>query len=399
MTENGINMDKKEYERIQRVLGKKVQFIEGDLASAYGALLAGCRYFAGYPITPATETAEIMSQLMPKVGGCAIQMEDEIASIGAIIGASWAGVKSMTTTSGPGFSLMQENIGYACMTETPCVVVNVQRSGPSTGQPTEGAQGDMMQARWGTHGDHEIIALCPNSVQECMMLTLEAFNLSEYYRNPAIVLMDGEVGHMREQITIPDYKDITIIERKLPTVGKEDYVPFINDKSKIPEMAVFGTGYHTYVTGLTHHEDGLPATDDQSVHHALVKRLNDKIAGDREKLIKIENKYVKNAKIGIVSFGITSRAALHAAATLNRKGIKTNYLRLISIWPFPQSVIADLAKKVDIIFVPELNLGQIYHKVVEFANGKCKVVSLPKTGGEMHSPQEIVSEISNTVKK
>ncbi len=399
MTKNGIYMDQKEYERIQRVLGKKVQFIEGDLASAYGALLAGCRYFAGYPITPATETAEIMAKLMPKVGGCTIQMEDEIASIGAIIGASWVGIKSMTTTSGPGFSLMQENIGYACMTETPCVIVNVQRSGPSTGQPTEGAQGDMMQARWGTHGDHEIIALCPNSVQECMMLTFEAFNLSEYYRNPVIVLMDGEVGHMREQITIPDFKDVNIVDRKLPTVGKDEYIPFVNDETKIPEMAVFGTGYHTYVTGLTHQEDGLPATDDSAIHHALVKRLSDKIADDREKLTNVEQKYVEKAKVGIVSFGITSRAAMHAAATLNRKGIKTNYLRLISVWPFPQSVITDLAKKVDTIFVPELNLGQIYHEIVEFAYGKCKVVSLPKTGGEMHSPQEIVGEITKIVKK
>ena len=392
-------MDGKEYKRIQRVLGKKVQFIEGDLACAYGALLAGCRYFAGYPITPATETAEIMAELMPKVGGCTIQMEDEIASMGAIIGASWAGVKAMTTTSGPGFSLMQENIGFACMTETPCVVVNVQRSGPSTGQPTEGSQGDMLQARWGTHGDHEIIALCPNSVQECMELTLEAFNLSEYYRNPVILLTDGEVGHMREQITIPDLKNIEIIERKPPTVSKEDYVPFKGDKTKIPPMAVFGTGFHTYVTGLTHREDGLPATDDQPIHHALVKRLTEKISDDREKLTKIETKYVNKPKIGIVSFGITSRATLHASKTLNRKGIRTNYLRLITIWPFPQNVITDLAKQVDTIFVPELNLGQIYHEVVEFSYGKCKVVSLPKTGGEMHSPQEIVEAVEKHHKK
>ncbi len=391
-------MYKKDYERIQRILGKKIQFIEGDLACAYGALLAGCRYFAGYPITPATETAEIMARLMPSVGGCTIQMEDEIASISAIIGASWTGAKAMTTTSGPGFSLMQENIGYACMTETPCVIVNVQRSGPSTGQPTEGAQGDMMQARWGTHGDHEIIALCPNSVQECMELTLEAFNLSEYYRNPVILLTDGEVGHMREQITIPDFKNIEIIERKPPTVSKEDYVPFKSDKTKIPPMAVFGTGYHTYVTGLTHKQNGLPATDDQPIHHTLVKRLSEKISDDRKKLMKVEKKYLKKAKIGMISFGITSRATLHATKTLNRKGIKTNYLRLITIWPFPQSEITELAKQVDIIYVPELNLGQIYHEVLEFAYGKCKVISIPKTGGEIHSPQEIVEAVTKSVK-
>jgi 2-oxoglutarate ferredoxin oxidoreductase subunit alpha len=340
-----------------------------------------------------------MAQLMPKVGGCTIQMEDEIASIGAIIGASWAGAKAMTTTSGPGFSLMQENIGYACMTETPCVVVNVQRSGPSTGQPTEGAQGDMMQARWGTHGDHEIIALCPNSVQECMELTLEAFNLSEHYRNPVILLMDGEVGHMREQITIPEFKDVNIVDRKLPTSDKDEYIPFKNDKTKIPEMAVFGSGYRTYVTGLTHKENGLPATDDQPIHHTLIKRLSEKISDDRKILMNVEKKYIKKAKIGMVSFGITSRATLHATKTLNRKGIKTNYLRLITIWPFPQSEITELAKQVDVIYVPELNLGQIYHEVLEFAFGKCKVISIPKTGGEIHSPQEIIEAVERSYNK
>jgi 2-oxoglutarate ferredoxin oxidoreductase subunit alpha len=215
-------MDAKEYNKVLKALGKKKQFIQGDEAISYGAVLAGCRFFAGYPITPATETAEIMARIMPKIGGACIQMEDEIGSIGAVIGASWAGVKAMTTTSGPGFSLMQENIGYACMTETPCVIVNVQRSGPSTGQPTEAAQGDVMQARWGSHGDFEMIALSPNSVQETLDLMISAFNLSEKYRNPVIVLTDGDVGHMREEIVIPGRKDIKLIDRKSPSIDKEE---------------------------------------------------------------------------------------------------------------------------------------------------------------------------------
>jgi 2-oxoglutarate ferredoxin oxidoreductase subunit alpha len=387
-------MDKKQYERVQNVLGKKTQFIMGDVACAYGALLAGCNFFAGYPITPATETAEIISRLIPKVKGVYIQMEDEIASIGAVIGASWTGAKAMTTTSGPGFSLMQENIGYACMTETPCVIVNVQRSGPSTGQPTEAAQGDMLQVRWGTHGDHEIIALAPNSVQECLDLTIECFNLSERFRNPAILMTDGDVGHMREQITIPDWKDIKLIYRKEPTKkGKDRFIPFKADKSKVPEMALFGKGYHTYATGLTHTEKGLPSTDDQKVHHKLVTRLCDKISDHRDELSVVEKDYQAKSKIGIVSYGIASRSSMSAVKILREKKIKTDYLRLITIWPFPRKEVAELAKRVDKIFVPEMNLGQVSHVVQEYSYGKSDVCLIPKTGGEMHSPQEIVDAI------
>jgi 2-oxoglutarate ferredoxin oxidoreductase subunit alpha len=386
-------MDKEEYDKIVKALGKKKQFIQGDEAVAYGAVLAGCRFFAGYPITPATETAEVMARIMPKIGGSCIQMEDEIASIGAVIGASWAGAKAMTTTSGPGFSLMQENIGYACMTETPCVIVNVQRSGPSTGQPTEASQGDMMQARWGTHGDHEIIALSPNSVQETLDLMIDAFNLSEKYRNPVIILTDGDVGHMREEIVIPDRKDLKLTYRKQPSKDKDDYIPFKAEKDKIPEMANFGTGYHTYVTGLTHSESGLPATDDWETHHALTKRLTEKITDDREKLTMVEKDYKKGSKIAVVSYGITSRCAKSAVKILRRKGKKTDYLRLISIWPFPRKEIESLAKKVNKIYVPEMNLGQIYHTVMQYSHGKCDVISIPKTGGEMHSPKEIVDAV------
>lgn len=390
----GNLMDSKEYNSVVSAIGKKRLFIQGDVAVAYGAILAGCRFFAGYPITPATETAEIMARIMPKIGGACIQMEDELASMGAIIGASWTGAKSMTTTSGPGFSLMQENIGYACMSETPCVVVNVQRSGPSTGQPTEAAQGDIMQTRWGTHGDHEIIALAPNSVQESLDLMITAFNLAERYRNPVVILTDGDVGHMREEVVIPERKNIKLVDRKKPSVGKDIYKPFKGGKDKVPEMANFGTGYHTYVTGLTHAETGLPATDDKVVHHALAKRLTEKIADDREKITMVEKDYKKDSKIAVVSYGITARCAKSAVHMLRRKKIKTDFLRLITIWPFPRKEIKDLAKKVNKIYVPEMNLGQINHVVAEYAQGKCDVISIPKTGGEMHSPKEIVDAVA-----
>jgi 2-oxoglutarate ferredoxin oxidoreductase subunit alpha len=382
-----------EYARVLKALGKQRQFIQGDRAIAYGAVLAGCRFFAGYPITPATETAEVLARIMPRIGGSCIQMEDEIASIGAVIGASWTGARAMTATSGPGFSLMQENIGYACMTETPCVIVNVQRSGPSTGQPTEAAQGDIMQARWGTHGDHEMIALSPNSPQECLDLMIHAFNIAEKYRNPVIILTDGDVGHMREEVVIPKRKDIKLVHRKTPSKDKDKYKPFKAGKDKIPEMANFGTGYHTYVTGLTHKENGLPSTDDKNIHHDLIKRLSEKIADDRDKITLVEKKYQKASKIALLSYGITARSTLRAAKILRKKGTKTDFLRLISIWPFPIREIEELAKKVDTIFVPEMNLGQVNHMVAEFAQGECEVVSIPKTGGEMHSPSEIVDAV------
>jgi 2-oxoglutarate ferredoxin oxidoreductase subunit alpha len=384
---------KEDFDRVRKVIGKKILFAQGDIAVGYGALLAGCRFFGGYPITPATETAEIVARLMPKVGGTFIQMEDEIASMGAIIGASWAGAKSMTTTSGPGFSLMQENIGYAAMTETPCVVVNVQRSGPSTGQPTEGAQGDIMQAKWGSHGDYELIALSPSSVQECLDYTIKAFNLAETYRVPVIVLTDGIVGHMREKIVLPDYEDVDLVWRKGTSKKKKDFQPFVDDGTKIPEMAVFGTGYHTYATGLTHVETGYPSTDNQPNHHRLVRRLVEKIRDNRDRIVEVERDFQKSKKgkaVGIVSFGITSRPVRHAVKLLRKEGISVDHLRLITNWPFPDKEVAELARRVDKIFVPELNLGQVIHPVKEAAQGECDVFPSWKTGGAMHSPQEII---------
>jgi 2-oxoglutarate ferredoxin oxidoreductase subunit alpha len=369
--------------KVKAALGGKVQFILGDAAVAYGAILAGCRFFAGYPITPATETAETMARLMPKVGGTCIQMEDELASMGAIIGASWTGVKAMTATSGPGFSLMQENIGYACMTETPCVVANIQRGGPSTGQPTHASHGDMMQARWGTHGDHEIIALVPNSVQEAMEFTIEAFNLSERYRNPVFVMLDEIIGHMREKVVIPDR--IRVVNRKRVKVSKAEYIPF--GGKLIPDFAVFGSGYRVYATGLTHSAGGSPSTDDPLDHTRLVERICKKISLDREKLQKVEKRYFADAEVIVLSYGASSRSALTAVELAREKGIKAGSLRLIIAWPFPEKIIENL--KCNKIVVVEQNLGQMLHRVRECA--RCEVELFPKIGGEVHKPQEILA--------
>ncbi len=384
---------KRDPKRIREVLGKKVQFILGDIACVYGGLLAGCSFFGGYPITPASEVAEGMARRLPRVGGVYIQMEDEIGSIAAVIGAAWGGSKSMTATSGPGFSLMMENYGFAVMTETPCVIVNVQRTGPSTGQPTLGAQGDMMQVRWGTHGDVEALALAPSTVQECMDFTIEAFNLSEKYRNPACVMTDGEIGHLRERIVIPDEKDLKLIERVTATIDKKDYIPFTNSQTrkdcKVPDFATFGSGYRTYVTGLTHNEKGFPATDKQPDHERLVRRITEKISDDADKLVMVEEMNLDDADIAFVTYGATARPAESAMEMGRKNGMKVGLLRLKLVWPFPDKLITKLAKNVDKIIVPEMNLGQIFHPVSEYACKHCEVVSAPKIGGEMHLPMEL----------
>jgi len=379
---------------IRKVLGNKVQFILGDMACVYGGILAGVSFFGGYPITPASEVAEGMARMLPRVGGTYIQMEDEIGSIAAVIGASWGGSKSMTATSGPGFSLMMENYGFAVMTETPCVIVNVQRTGPSTGQPTLGAQGDMMQAKWGTHGDFEAIALAPSTVQECLDFTVEAFNLAEKYRNPVCVMTDGEMGHLRERIEIPDEKDLKLLERVPATIAKNKFIPFTNSQtqknSKVPDFPTFGTGYKTYVTGLTHNEKGFPATDKQKDHEKLVKRLCEKISDDADKLVSVEKQNLDDADIAFVTYGASARPAETAMEMAREKGKKVGLLRLKIVWPFPEKLIAKLAKDVDKIIVPEMNLGQIYHPIREAVNGNCEVVCAPKIGGEMHLPDELL---------
>jgi 2-oxoglutarate ferredoxin oxidoreductase subunit alpha len=395
----GEHLDAEQYKAVTQTLGPKVQFVQGDVAYAYGALLAGCTYFAGYPITPATETAEAMARFLPKVGGTCIQMEDEIASISAIIGAAWTGAKTMTATSGPGFSLMMENIGYAVMSETPCVIVDVQRSGPSTGQPTEGSQGDVMQARWGTHGDHEIIALAPSTVQECMDLTMDCFNLAERFRNPVILLTDGDVGHMRERLIIPGRKDYEVEYRVPPPVEMDTYVPFEEHPDGLPRVANFGLGYHTYVTGLTHDVTGLPATDDAEKHTRLVTRLVNKIADHRDELARVDVDKVEGSKVGVLSYGITARPAAGAVRLLREEGTPVDYMRLVTIWPFPIRQVAEFAEGLDHIIVPEMNLGQVVHPVREAVEGQCKVTELPKIGGVMHNPYEVMEAVDAIVKK
>ncbi len=379
-------------ERIRRVLGDKVQFIQGDMAITYGAVLAGCSFFGGYPITPASEVAEGAARLLPRVGATFIQMEDEIGSIAAVIGAAWGGAKAMTATSGPGFSLMMENYGYAIMTETPCVIANVQRTGPSTGQPTLGAQGDMMQVRWGSHGDMEAIALCPSTVQECLDMTIESFNLSEKYRHPVCLMADGEVGHLREKVVIPDEDEMVLVERVLATIEKDKFIPFSNSQtrdSKVPDFPTFGSGYRTYVTGLTHNEKGVPATDKQKDHEKLITRIITKISDDREELTMIEEIEMDDAEIAFVTYGASARPAESAVRMGRKKGIKVGMLRMKLAWPFPRDAVNKVSKKVNTIIVPEMNLGQMYHSIKEYSDPGCEVISAPKIGGEMHLPHEL----------
>lgn len=379
---------------VRKVLGKKVHFIHGDMACAYGALLAGCNFFAGYPITPATEIAEGMASLLPRLGGRYIQMEDEIASMGAIIGASWTGAKTMTATSGPGFSLMQENLGYSVISETPCVVVNVQRSGPSTGQPTMAAQGDMMQARWGTHGDHEIIMLYPYSVQESLDMTIQAFNIAERFRTPVLLYIDAEIGHMQEKVVIPDVEEVEIWSRPIYTGSKEDYVAFQpSGKGKdplVPEFAAFGSGHHTYVTGLTHNEVGLPRTNSPEIHDNLVRRLSNKVLNGLDEYTYYQELYADDCDIAVVAYGITARACEDAVEQARAKGLKVGMLRLITIWPFPDAIIERWARNVKVMIVPEMNLGQMIHPIREVVAGTCEVRPLQKIGGEIHTPGEIL---------
>ncbi len=372
-------------------------YLDGDYAIAEGALAAGCRFFGGYPITPSTETAEHFSERIPKIGGIFIQMEDELASMASLIGAVWGGKKAMTVTSGPGFSLMMENIGLACMMETPLIVANVQRGGPSTGLPTLTGQQDMMQAKWGSHGDYEVIALCPDSPQECFDLTVEAFNLSETYRVPVFVMIDECIGHMHEKVIIPPAEEIEVVERKWYTGPVEDYKPYKNDKDGIPFMVKAGDGYRFHTTGLTHDERGYPVinADCQKVN---VTNIIEKIRRNRDKIIKIEENDTEGAEVVVISFGITSRVAVRAVQQAKKAGIKIGTLRLITAWPFPEKRIKQLAKKVKALVVPEINYGQMVREVERSAENKCKVVSVPHCGGWVHDPQVILDAIKEAVK-
>jgi len=372
-------------------------YLDGDFAIAEGALAAGCRFFAGYPITPSTETAERFAERIPFVGGVFIQMEDEIASITALIGASWAGQKAMTVTSGPGFSLMMENIGLAAMMETPIVIANVQRGGPSTGLPTLVGQADMMQVKFGSHGDYEIIALSPESPQECFDLTIKAFNLSETYRVPVFVMTDECVGHMHEKVVIPPAEQIELVERKYYEGPKEKYLPYKPDKDLVPFMVKAGDGYRFHTTGLTHDQRGYPVINAEA-QDWCVKHLVDKIRKNANKIIEYQEDQTDNAEVVVVSYGITSRVAIKPVLDARKAGIKVGTLRLITVWPFPESRVKELAQKIKAFVVPELNLGQICREVERCAAGGAAAISVPHCGGWVHDPDDILKAIKEAAR-
>jgi 2-oxoglutarate ferredoxin oxidoreductase subunit alpha len=369
-----------------------VHFMNGDAACCEGALSAGARFASGYPITPSTEIVERFAARAPKVGGLFIQMEDELASSIALQGMVWAGQKSFTVTSGPGFSLMMEHIGYAAITETPCVFVDVQRGGPSTGLPTLPAQGDMMQARFGSHGDYMTIALCPNSPQECFDLAVKSFNLAEQFRVPVMFMMDECVGHMTEKVVIPQAEEIDVYPRRHASKPPGEFTLFEPGPDLVPEMAHAGEGYKVYVTGLTHDKRGYPLMNPAS-QRELVTRLFEKIRRASDELTIIETANIEDAAVVVVSYGITSRVAQRAIQMARDKGMKVGKLRLICVWPFPEKLIRDLAPKVKALVVPELNMGQVVLEVERCAAGQCRVSSVPHPGGTVHKPAEILDAI------
>ena len=370
----------------------KEKLLQGNEAIVEGALRAGCRFFAGYPITPATEISELLSVKLPKVDGTFIQMEDEIASLGTVIGASLAGVKSMTATSGPGFSLMQENLGFAIIAEVPCVIVNAMRGGPSTGLPTSPSQSDVMQARWGTHGDHPIIALCPSTVKECYDLTIKAFNFSERFRNPVIVLVDEVVAHMREKIDLSDEDEVEIINRVKPTVPPEWYIPYEDTPRGVPAMANFGEGYRYHVTGLTHDIRGFPTSRPDEID-PFIRRLFRKISQNYSEIQIGEFFQTDDADITIITYGCVARSAKRAVIDARERGIKVGLLKLNTIWPFMRAQVEKVLRTSKTIIVPEMNMGQISREVKRVNKGDAKVFTLNKIDGTIITPQEILARI------
>lgn len=373
-------------------------FLDGDHACSEGAIAAGCRFVAGYPITPSTEVVERIAARFPYVGGIFIQMEDEIASSIAIQGAVWGGMKALTVTSGPGFSLMMEHIGFAAMTETPCVFVDVQRAGPSTGLPTQPAQGDMMQARWGSHGDYGIIALSPNSPQECFDLTIRAFNLSERYRVPVLLMMDECVGHMTERVVIPPADRIELEPRRYFDGPPHEYLPYRGEKDLVPPMVKAGDGYNIHVTGLTHDERGYPAMT-VAAQDALVRRLVEKIRVNAEKIVDFREDQVDGADVVLVTYGITSRTAIPALERARKEGLKVGHLRLVVVWPFPEKRIRELADSVQAFVVPEINMGQIVLEVERCAAGRAHIEFVGHAGGGVHNPKDIYTAIRQALRR
>ena len=372
-------------------------FLDGDHACCEGALAAGCRFVAGYPITPSTEVVERIAARFPVVGGIFIQMEDEIASSITIQGAVWAGAKAMTVTSGPGFSLMMEHIGLAAMMETPCVFVNVQRGGPSTGLPTLPAQADMMQARWGSHGDYEIIALSPNSPQECFDLTITAFNLAETYRVPVMMMLDECVGHMTEKVLIPKADEIDIVERNYTTAAPGEYLPYETKGEWVPPMVKSGDGHYFHMTGLTHDENGYPVMN-ADAQEKCVHRIINKIRNNADSIALTKEDDTEDAEVIVVSYGITSRVALKAITMAKKEGVRVGHIRLMTVWPFPETRIRQLADKGKIFVLPELNYGQVYLELQRVVEGRSPTHLVPHGGGTVHDPEVIYRKIMEAVR-
>ena len=362
---------------------KGMHYLSGNEAAAEGAIAAGCRFYAGYPITPSSELMERMAIRLREVGGVFIQMEDEIASISAVIGASWAGAKAMTATSGPGFSLMQESIGYAAFTETPCVMIDVQRAGPCTGQATRVGSGDIMQAKWGSHGDYQVIALSPWSVQEMFDLTLRAFNLSERFRVPTMVMADEAIGHLRETISVNAKAEVW--DRKKQKGGP----PFgTEEEDGVPPMPAFGEGERLLVTGSTHDVFGFRKTDDPEAHAKLVDRINKKILNNKKTIVETEDYHLEDSDIAFIAYGFAARTSLYVAKRLRKEGRKVGMLRLKTLWPFPEEAVAEVGKRVKKVIVPEMNQGQIAGEVKKYCS--CKVISFSQTNGEVIRPEKIL---------
>jgi 2-oxoglutarate ferredoxin oxidoreductase subunit alpha len=375
--------------------GKDV-FYQGNEACAEGALYAGCRFFGGYPITPSTEVAELLSRRLPKLGGAFIQMEDEIAAMASIIGAALVGKKVLTATSGPGMSLKLENLGFACLTEVPCVILNVMRGGPSTGLPTGPSQSDVMQARWGTHGDHPAIALTPASVQEIFTETVRAFNIAERLRTPVIVLTDEIIGHMREKIRIPPEGELEIWDRPRPDCSPEEYKPYDSSKGIVPPMADFGSGYRWHCTGLNHDETGFP-TNKPSLVQPEEERLMAKVTENLDIIESYEYQQAEGAKVGIMAFGSSARSSKAAIAMAAEKGIAVDFLRPITLWPYPEKPTIEMAERVNTIIVPEMNLGMMIEEVQRCIEGRAKVAGVNRVDGDPITPENILDKIMEVV--
>lgn len=366
--------------------------LQGNEAIVEGALAAGCRFFAGYPITPATEISEVMSVRLPAEDGTFIQMEDEIASLGAVIGASLAGVKSMTATSGPGFSLMQENLGFACVAEVPCVIVDVMRAGPSTGLPTNVSQGDVMQARWGTHGDHPIVVLAVSTTQDCFSITVNAFNLSEKYRTPVIILADEVVAHTREKISIPHPEELEVVDRLRPNMPPEWYVPYEDNPRGVPPMGIFGDGYRYHVTGLIHDVRGFPTQRPDEIV-PFMNRIFRKINQHFFEIQMIEEELMEDAEVVVIAYGCVARSARRAVRDARARGVKAGLLQLITLWPFPRQAVEPILRRVRAVLIPELNMGQMSREVKRVNQGMTRVETINRIDGNLITPNEILTRL------